>query len=99
MLKKHNPARDALTRAVNRAMADGAPRFVDMPASQLNSFQRYAIQQLSFIRQHDHSANAYIDQSGRIAGCVEERTIAGVPQSEPAAPCATFRDWRIWAGY
>lgn len=27
-----NPAREALTRAVNRAMAEGAPRYVEQPA-------------------------------------------------------------------
>lgn len=32
-ITKQNPAREALTRAVNKAIAEGGPRFVNLPTS------------------------------------------------------------------
>lgn len=38
---KRNPAREALQRAVNRAIADGAPVYVNQPAATPASFWTY----------------------------------------------------------
>lgn len=37
-MKKNNPAKEALTRAVNKAIANGAPVYTSQPASNAHGF-------------------------------------------------------------